>query len=226
MLCEFLFAVDLVLTHYHLLCMQKPARTVLPNLFNIRANPPSPKVSVGTEVLDLVNFHASLNASSHMSGDTNIAGDNIDWDITVDSSQIDWDIGTLEETDDTNNELASYEIVNASDVGPGSSSDDVAKSEQALLKEEESMAQEVPLSDICWDITVGNPQIELIEEDGLPSAVSEPHASMLNTLVETQGNPDERSPFLETEYRSKILDDLFEVRWQFHIVGHVLDIAI
>lgn len=202
--------------------MQKTSITVLANLNNIRENPPSPNVSVGSEVLDSVNVLASLNESKHMSGDMNIAGDSIDWDITLDSSQIDWDIGTVEETEDNSNELASYEIVNASDIGQSSSSDDAVKSDQAMLNKEENMVQEVSVSDISWDISVENPQIDVIEDSGL--SVSEPHASRLNTSTQIQENADERCQFLETEYRSKVLDDLFEVYshcWLCVGLGHI-----
>lgn len=201
--------------------MQKTSITVLANLNNIRENPPPPNVSVGSEVLDSVNVQASLNESKHTSGDMNIAGDSIDWGITLDSSQIDWDIGTVEETEDNSNELASYEIVNASDIGQSSSSDDAVKSDQAMLNKEENMVQEVSVSDISWDISVENPQIDVIEDSGL--SVSEPHASRLNS-TQIQENADERSQFLETEYRSKVLDDLFEVYshcWLCVGLGHI-----
>lgn len=132
----------------------------------------------------------------------------IDWDITLDSSQIDWDIGTVEEADATNNGLSSYEIINASDIEQIDSPNDAEKTEQASLNKDDSMVQEFPVSDISWDISVENPQIDVIPDSALLTAVPELLAPGYNAMNETH----ERSQFLETEYRSKVLDDVFEVK--------------
>ena len=196
----------------YLLLLQKTSGTVLPNLRDIIGNPPSLSVSVGSEVLDNLNVQASLNDSNHLIGDMDVAGDCIDWDITVDSSELDWDIGTVEETEDTGNGLGPYEIVNASEILQSSSPNEGVESNKTLLnKEEGGLVTEVSSSDISWDIGVENPQDHVIEDTGLSNAVPESHTSIPNIAAETQEITQQKSQLLETEYRNKILDDLFEV---------------
>ncbi|KAK2976132.1 hypothetical protein RJ640_010667 [Escallonia rubra] len=181
--------------------------SVLPHLRNIIENPPSPYVSVGTEVLDSVNFEAGIDQSKV--GEINIAADTIDWDITTDNSQIDWDIGTVEEAEDTGNGLGPYEIVNASEISQNFLNDSL-ESDEALVNKEKNLVPDVSVSDISWDISVENPQVEVIEETGFSNSVSERHVSV--TSGETQETVHERSQLLDIEYRSKILDDLFEIK--------------
>ncbi|XP_063936822.1 uncharacterized protein LOC108194823 [Daucus carota subsp. sativus] len=69
-----------------------------------------------------------------MIGIIDTVDDGIDWDITLDNSQIDWDIGTVEEADDSSNGLASYEIINASDIKHSYSQNDAEMTDQASLK--------------------------------------------------------------------------------------------
>lgn len=184
----------------------KTSETVLGNLRNVLENPPSLDVSLVSEVLE-VNAQETLDETKQMTLDAKIAADSIDWDITVDSSQIDWDIGTVEETEDTSNGLGPYEIVNASEI----LQNEGLESDQTVLNEE-NLLPEVSASDISWDISVENPQVELIQEGGLTNILSDTHSSGLNTISESQGNNQGRSQLLETEYRSKILDDLFEIK--------------
>ncbi|KAI8024244.1 hypothetical protein LOK49_LG03G02753 [Camellia lanceoleosa] len=56
----------------------------------------------------------------------------------------------------------------------------------------------------------GNHQVHVIEDKGLSNAVLESHTSIPNIVTETQEIAQQRSQPLETEYRNKILDDLFE----------------
>lgn len=190
-----------------LLWLQKAVRTVLPNLRNILENPPSLSVSLGSEVLDTMKVEASVDESNNATGDMDVAADIIDWDITVDSSQIDWDIGTVEETDDAGNGLGPYEMVNASEIFPNSSPNEGVDSDMTLTNKEE----DVSVLDISWDIGVEHPQVDLIKDAGLSNTVPEYHTSVPDIATENQGIPQQKSQLLETEYRNKVLDDLFEV---------------
>lgn len=133
--------------------------------------------------------------------------DGVDWDITLDSSQIDWDIGTVEETEENGNGLGPYEIVNASDIMSSPRKDDV-KSHQTSM-EEGFLAPEVSASEISWNVSVDNPQVDVIDKS--QNNAVELH-SLQNNLTANPVAIHDRSPLLETEYRNKILDDLFEVK--------------
>ncbi|KAK1428822.1 hypothetical protein QVD17_17662 [Tagetes erecta] len=173
----------------------KIPETVLPNMRDIIENPPNLDVFAASEVLDSVNVRSNpmeLNESTF-----EVSPDSIDWDITLDSSQIDWDIGTVEE--DNGNGLGPYEIVDASEI-PQSSLNDVVASDE--------INRENTVSEISWDITVGHPEVESTQADVFQGE----HVSGINVLNESQGVDRVRSRLLETEYRSRILDDLFEIK--------------
>lgn len=187
----------------------KTVAVVLSNLRSARERPPAIDVSVSTEVLEVMNAQAGYNGLSQITVETDIVADGIDWDITLDSSQIDWDIGTVEETEENGNGLGPYEIVNASDIMSSPRKDDV-KSHQISM-EEGFLAPEVSASEISWDISVDNPQVDVIDKDSSQNNAAELH-SLQNNLTADPVAIHDRSPLLETEYRNKILDDLFEVK--------------
>jgi len=191
----------------------KTARTILPNLRNILKNPPSLSISLGSEVLDTTTVQANANVSYDATGDMDVAADSIDWDITVDSSEIDWDIGTVEETEDAGNGLGPYEMVNASEIFPNSSPSDGEESDMKLTnKDEDGLVPEVSVSDMSWAISVEHPQVHLAKDVGLLNTVPESPAAISDMLTETQVITQQKSQLLETEYRNKVLDDLFEIK--------------
>ncbi|XP_047330363.1 CDK5RAP3-like protein [Impatiens glandulifera] len=182
----------------------KTSQLVLSNLRQILENPPSVTVSVGCEVLDSINDQSRDNALNDAVEDFNIAADGIDWDITLDSSQIDWDIGTIEETEDSGNGLGPYEIVDANEVLDNSSPND---------DDDGGHIPKVSSSELSWDVSVENPQVHVLEEDAtLIQSVPETQSTQLNTIADDQVAMEGRSQLLETEYRNKILDDLFEIK--------------
>ncbi|KAB2066084.1 hypothetical protein ES319_A09G134900v1 [Gossypium barbadense] len=186
----------------------KSSLAVLLSLKDIRENPPSLSVSAASETLDLENTHNDINLGR---GDIDVNADAIDWDISVDNAQIDWDIGTLEETDDGGGGLGPYEIVNASDILQNSSPNEVAESDKTPLDKTES-PPEISVSDISWDISAETPQIYVIDEVSLPNIQLENQTYAPDSLPLTRGTREERSQLLETEYRNKILDDLYEMK--------------
>ncbi|XP_010520055.1 PREDICTED: CDK5RAP3-like protein [Tarenaya hassleriana] len=183
----------------------KQPRVVLQNLKDIREKPPSLNVLVATEVFDAENILSSTNAN----GSTDVTVDSIDWDITVDSAQIDWDIGTVEEVDESGNDLGSYEVVNASDI-PENSPKGLSASETAAFdKGEQGQGTEATVSGISWDISVETPQVEVIDDPGLPGSGLQIQTHVMDTTTQIS---TERSQLLDTEYRNKILDDLYEIK--------------
>ncbi|KAF3442622.1 hypothetical protein FNV43_RR16538 [Rhamnella rubrinervis] len=185
---------------------------VLLNLRNIREHPPLLNVSVGSEFVDPVNVQSSY-IESNNARDMDINADNIDWDISVESSQIDWDIGTAEETEDTSNGLGPYEIVNASDILQSSSPNEVVESDLfPSNKGVDDLHPDVSVSDISWDISVETPQVDVIDDVNLPNAGFNNQTYVPDHLSQTTETKEERSQLLETEYRNKILDDLYELK--------------
>lgn len=161
---------------------------------DIIENPPNLDVFAASEVLDSVNVLSNPKETNESNFE--VSPDSIDWDITLDSSQIDWDIGTLEE--DSGNGLGPYEIVDASEIPQNTLNDGLVSDE---------INRENMVSEISWDISVGNPEVESTQAYVLQGE----HVSGINVLNESQGVDHVRSRLLETEYRSRILDDLFEV---------------
>ncbi|KAL8463934.1 hypothetical protein ACS0TY_033755 [Phlomoides rotata] len=184
---------------------------VLQNLIYVRQNPPSLNISVSPEVIDAVSVQVSHDEPAAMAGVAGIAADNIDWDITLETPDIDWDIGTTE-MEDNGNGLGPYEIVNASDIWPNSPHKDGAQTEQTLGNMEGLTAPDVSVSDISWDISVENPQFGEAEDAGTLSTPVESGPAYNYSKTEVTGSNQDRSPLLETEYRNKILDDLFEAK--------------
>ena len=167
-------------------------------------NPPSLNVSVGSEINDVI-VHSSNNELNPSVSNVEVAAADIDWDISVDSSHIDWDIGTVEETDDTGNGLGPYEIIDASDVIQTTPAEAV-RSDPTISNQELGLH-----ADISWDISVETPQVDVIDDISAPNVVVDNQASLPDTSSQLTENKDERSQLLDTEYRNKILDDLYEV---------------
>lgn len=191
----------------------KSLSIVLPNLRDIREHPPSLHVSVGSEIDNSVNTQSSYNEPDLLRANVDVAADNIDWDISVDSSQIDWDIGTVEETDDNGNGLGPYEIINASEVLQDPSSNEVVGSDRTSLdKVELGLHPEISVSEISWDVSVDTPQVDVIDDVSLSNVGLDKQTFVPDTSSQMPEMNEERSKLLETEYRNKILDDLHEVK--------------
>ncbi|KAL0404980.1 UNVERIFIED_CONTAM: CDK5RAP3-like protein [Sesamum radiatum] len=68
------------------------------------------------------------------------------------------------------------------------------------------------MSGISWDISVENPQVSGAEDASLLGTDTEFGSTYHYTRAEVTGSNQDRSQLMETEYRNKILDDLFEVK--------------
>lgn len=188
------------------------------NLKDIRENPPSLNVSAASEILNSADGQSSFNDTKHVRQDTDVAADSIDWDISVDTAQIDWDIGTVEETEDAGNGLGPYEIVNASDFIQSSSTNEAVETDQTQSKKpEDTLLPEVSASEICWDVSVETPQVDVIDEVNLRNVVLESQIFVPDNLTQTPAIKEDRSQLLETEYRNNILDDLYEV-YSYYVI--------
>ncbi|KAG1363881.1 putative CDK5RAP3-like protein [Cocos nucifera] len=193
---------------------QKNPSDVLQNLRRLLENPPCLSVSVSPEVQTSLNDLSKPDLSYPVTGmqlpDTNLATDGIDWNILVDDTQIDWDIGAVEQPEEPGNGFGSYEIIDSNNIDlRGSGNGNGVVADHMSLNRIEGVASGTSESEICWDISIENPQVDALDvtadagkESQLSSPTESPHHQSLVA---------ERSQFLETEYRNKILDDLFEM---------------
>jgi len=168
--------------------------SVLHKLKELQANPPSLHVSVYNEIKSsLVEA-----PESHEQIDSNVAADDIDWDISVDANEIDWDIGAVEQpVEESGNGFGSYEIIDANIELAGSENYNVSVADKSLNKDLASSE-----SGICWDITADSSE-EIASIQNAPSEFKQPQSQMVT---------EDRSQLLEKEYRNDILDDLLEVK--------------
>ncbi|XP_008795749.3 CDK5RAP3-like protein isoform X1 [Phoenix dactylifera] len=193
---------------------EKIPSDVLQNLRHLLENPPSLNVSVSPVVQNSLNDVSKPDSTYPVTGkqlpDTNLATDGIDWNILVDDTQIDWDIGAVEQPEESGNDFGSYEIIDSNIDLKGSENADSVASDHMLLNRMEGVASGTSESEICWDMGIEKPQVDVLDvtadagkESQLLSPAESPHQQSLVV---------ERSQFLETEYRNKILDDLFEIK--------------
>lgn len=178
-------------------------KSVVHNLKQLQANPPSLHVSVCTEVQNSLGDTSKAHGSNMDGGEhnaSNVPADDIDWDISVDNNGIDWDIGAVEQPVEVSGDgFGSYEIIDASTELAGSENYDVGISVNPSA-DNENLTCDTSEDLICWDISADNPEENAITQN----APTEP--GQYESLTE------ERSQLLEKEYRNNLLDDLLEVK--------------
>ncbi|XP_044429800.1 CDK5RAP3-like protein isoform X2 [Triticum aestivum] len=171
-------------------------KSVVHNLKQLQANPPSLHVSVCKEVQN--SLGTAMDGGEPI--DSNVPADDIDWDISVDNNGIDWDIGAVEQpVEESGNGFGSYEIIDANIELAGSENYGVGASAYPSA-DKEGLTCDTSENQICWDISTDNPE----ESATVENAPTE--SGQYECLTE------ERSQLLEKEYRNNILDDLLEVK--------------
>ncbi|KAI4341259.1 hypothetical protein MLD38_026003 [Melastoma candidum] len=185
----------------------RECKNVLSHVIDIRENPPTLSIYAASDLSEFAQVHDGLDES--MGGIVEATTESIDWEISVENPVIDWDVGTMEEAEDNGNGLGPYEMVNASDVNGAAGHGEIPQSNAT-----EDVVQEP--SEISWDVTVETPQVDVID-DGEGSCVGrETLTSAMHPAMQTTDVKEERSQLLETEYRNKILDDLYEIKAFLH----------
>lgn len=194
---------------------EKLSRPVLQNMRELLENAPSLNISLSTEghecANDLSNIEASFPQTEDLVANVDTAADNIDWDICVDSSQIDWEIGPVEETENGNG-FGPYEIINSDEAMHTTMADDNMGSDHSLVNIVEGESGEASKSEILWDISIEKSQLDSVEGTVLPDANNVSQIATPDVSTRSVGVKEERSPLLDTEYRNRILDDLFELK--------------
>ncbi|KAF0904599.1 hypothetical protein E2562_035856 [Oryza meyeriana var. granulata] len=174
-------------------------KSVLQNLKQLQANPPSLHISVCNEVETSLGETSKAHGSNVTGGeniDSNMSADDIDWDISLDDNGIDWDIGAVEQpVEESGDGFGSYEIIDANVELAGSENYNFGLSDDPSVNKSSSSEP-----GICWDIADDNPE----ENASIQNAPSESGQS--------QSLAEERSQLLEKEYRNNILDDLLEFK--------------
>ncbi|KAJ0961715.1 hypothetical protein J5N97_000034 [Dioscorea zingiberensis] len=190
---------------------------VLQNLRHLHEHPPCLNVTVSVEVENSLKETSMLDPSHPVTGDQtlnpDLTIDGIDWNVTLDDSQIDWDIGDMGNTEESGDGFGSYEIIDSNlDLKDSENGNGIASDNTSLVKVEEGIISGTSESEICWDISIDNTQVDSADDVALPDASLQTQPSVPIEQANTQHLENERSQLLETEYRNKILDDLFEIK--------------
>ncbi|KAG6486010.1 hypothetical protein ZIOFF_054580 [Zingiber officinale] len=188
---------------------------VLQNLRHLHENPPSVHVLMSAEVKNSLSGILQADVGHFQTGepmDADLSMGGIDWNISVDDAQIDWDIGTVEQVEESDNGFGSYELVDYSaDYQESENGKPVLVDEASLKTAEEAAVPADSGSGICLDAGLKKSQFATLEDSVVPDAGVESQQIAVEKSQPSELD-EERSPFLETEYRNKILDDLFEVK--------------
>lgn len=186
---------------------------VLQYLRNLYENPPSLNISVSLENENSLNDQSKLDPAYLLTvegtDDMEAAIGGIDWNFSVDDAQINWDIEHPEVSSDG---IDSYEIIDAHKDLQESENVDVVLSDNNLSVIEEGIVSKEMDNGICWDISIENPQVNATEHLAPPIASQEVQQVDPIGSTSSQFLEEMRSQLLETEYRNKILDDLFELK--------------
>lgn len=192
---------------------EESAIVVLPFLSNLHENPPSLYISASLEVENSLKDQSELYISDPTtvegSADMDVAIGGIDWNLSADDGQIDWDVGQPEVSVDDG--FGSYEIIDAHTELQESENGDVVLSGNISVIEEGALSKTTG-TELCWGISIENPQVYATEHLDSPSSSQEvQHVEPIES-TSSQSHKEKRSQLLDSEYRNKILDDLLELK--------------
>lgn len=197
----------------------KFAGIVLPSLKDLRENPPALDVFSSSEVA--ATSVLLTNKEQDKTFEVEVSSNDIDWNIDTtadENAEIDWEIGTVEESKTCGNDKVEQTLQPASEKMEFVLQDDTVKGGFQSLgtkddgidwNVEDTGVSEPIQSEICWDISIEDVSVAATEEP-LEQESSANHLS--NFPEATENEKHSLSPFLDTEYRNKLLDDLFELK--------------
>ncbi|XP_057817825.2 CDK5RAP3-like protein [Cryptomeria japonica] len=161
------------------------------------------------------NFYEKLNTAS----EKEISSNEIDWNVNTavdEMAEIDWEIEPVEQTETSENGIMQEDVhPHTENVDFVSLENDLNDKSQSLDSKdgeiewniENTEASEAVQSEICWDISIEDISGDVRE---MSFEVDSPANHFDNGGAENGMHPNSR--FLETEYRNKLLDDLFELK--------------
>lgn len=182
---------------------------VLSNLRNLQMNPPSLNISVDPEIVESeVQVDRSYSLQIMEKQEHDVA--DIDWNITLDSTGIDWEIGLVHQAVDSEAPFGSNETVNSEEnFHKLLSNGDIKTLHSSPIELVRGIGGQCPAQEAQWDINIENTPVEML--DGIPNADQKHKISDLSACTINMTQEEPRSKLLETEYRNRLLDDLFEV---------------
>ncbi|CAN6440427.1 unnamed protein product [Victoria cruziana] len=183
---------------------------VLSNLRNLQTNPPSLNISVDPEIVESeVQVDRSYSLQIMEKQEHDVA--DIDWNITLDSTGIDWEIGLVHQAVDSEAPFGSNETVNSEEnFHKLLSNGDIKTLHSSPIELVRGIGGQCPAQEVQWDINIENTPVEML--DGIPNADQKHKISDLSACTINMTQEEPRSKLLETEYRNRLLDDLFEIK--------------
>lgn len=197
----------------------KVSGIVLPSLRDLRDNPPVLDVFSNSEVA--ATAVPLTNKEQGKTFEAEVSSNDIDWNINTtadENAEIDWEIGTIEQSETFGNDNVKQtlqpvnekmEFVLHDDAVEGGFQSLDNKDDGIDWNVEDAGVSEPTQSEICWDISIEDASVALSAEP-MEQESSVNHLSNFPEATENGKHPS--SPFLDTEYRIKLLDDLFELK--------------
>lgn len=194
------------------------SRNVLPSLRDFRDNPPVLDVFSSSDVAATAVL---LTKEQEKTSGVEVSSNDIDWNINTtadETAEIDWEIGTIEQSETCRNDKVEQtlkptseklEFVLQDDTVKGGFQPIDTKNDIIDHNVEDTGVSEPIQPEICWEISIEDASVAATEETMERESLAH-HLSNFPEATENEKHP--LSPFLDTEYRNKLLDDLFELK--------------